>query len=115
MLLSVALIVPACSNTRSDDAGVVTVALDQNHYIPAAPPWAEQPATNGPVLFDKDGDFRKDYVPITIDTRTLANGWHTLAAKSVGVTGDTSSCSYCDPKVISKNQAVAKIWFYVDN
>lgn len=100
-------------HTRSTFSSHLTVELDKSHFIPAVGPWPEQPMSAGITLFDKDGTFSSD-VPITIDTLKLVNGWHTLAAKSVGVGDGTSVCSYCGPEP-SKLAGVAKIWFYVQN
>lgn len=91
----------------------LTVEIDKSHFIPAVGPWAAQAASAGVTLFDKDGTFSSN-VPIVVDTTKLPNGWHTLAAKSVGVGAGPSTCSYCGPE-LSKLHGVAKIWFYVQN
>jgi hypothetical protein len=97
----------------ADDSSHLTVELDKSHYIPPIGSWPEQPQTAGVTLFDKEGRFSST-VKIPVDTRTLANGWHTFAAKSIGVGAGTSQCSYCGPE-LSKLAGVSKIWFYVNN
>jgi len=89
------------------------VALDKTHFIPAVGPWPAQQPTLGEILFDADGDFGS-FFPITIDTRNLSDGWHTLAVTSTGPNGGPSQCSYCQGE-INKPKGVAKIWFFVQN
>ena len=91
----------------------LTVALDRSHYIPAALPWPEIPPRTGRILFDQDGDFQS-FFPVTIDTRGLENGWHSLSVMSTGPNGGTSQCSYCQGEV-NHPAGVAKMWFYVQN
>ncbi|MEZ4865358.1 MAG: hypothetical protein R3C14_28880 [Caldilineaceae bacterium] len=92
------------------------VDLDKTHMIPAVGLWPLQAAITGATLFDKDGDFSgsKDWVSIPIDTRTLSNGWHSLAVQSTGPKGAVSQCSGC-PTEKSFPAGVAKMWFYVQN
>lgn len=92
----------------------LTVVLDRSHYIPAAGPYPEQPAqAGGDILFDQSGDFQS-WQPITIDTKKLTNGWHTLGVSSTNPGGDTSTCSYCKGE-FNQLQGAAKVWFYVAN
>jgi hypothetical protein len=91
----------------------LTVDLDKSHFIPAVGSWAAQPATTGATLFDKAGNY-SSWVSIPIDTTKLANGWHSLAVKSVSPNGEVSQCSGC-PTVKSVPSGVAKFWFYVSN
>jgi len=91
----------------------LTVDLDKSHFIPAVGSWPEQPASVGVTLFDQDGTFSST-VQIPVDTLTLANGWHAIAAKSTGITGLTSTCSYCGSE-INRLAGVGKFWFYVQN
>ena len=67
----------------------LTVALDRTHFIPAVGPWPAQQASTGQILFDEDGDFGS-FFPITIDTRQLPDGWHTLAVTSTSPDRGTS-------------------------
>jgi len=97
----------------ADSSSHLTVDLDKTHFIPAVGTWPETPPSAGSNLFDKAGTFSSP-VAIPIDTRTLANGWHTLAAKSTGVGSAASVCSYCGPEP-SALSGVSKIWFYVQN
>lgn len=90
----------------------MTVDLDKGHYIGAVGPWPAQPESQGVTLFNQAGGFSSN-VPITIDTRQLTNGWHTLAVKAAGASGP-SACSYCGPE-LSQISGVAKTWFYVQN
>ncbi len=88
------------------------VALDKTHYIPAVGSWPEVAPSAGRILFDRAGNFQS-FMPITVDTRQLANGWHSLAVTSTG-DGGTSSCAFCNGE--HNNPAgVAKIWFFVQN
>lgn len=88
------------------------VALDKTHYIPAVGSWPEVAPSAGRILFDRAGNFQS-FTPITVDTRQLANGWHSLAVTSTG-DGGTSSCEFCNGE--HNNPAgVAKIWFFVQN
>lgn len=99
---------------RAQKASVhLTVDLNKSHFIPAVGSWAAQPATVGTTLFDKDGNYGS-WVSIPIDTTKLANGWHSLAVKSIGPDGEVSQCSGC-PSVKSVPSGVAKFWFYVSN
>jgi hypothetical protein len=97
----------------ADGSSHLTIDLDKGHYIPAVGSWPEQPASAGVTLFDQEGRFSST-VKIPVDTRNLANGWHTFAAKSIGVGAAPSFCSYCGPE-LSKLAGVSKIWFYVNN
>lgn len=97
----------------ADSSTRLVVDLDKSHYIPAVGSWPESQPSTGTNLFDKLGTFSST-VEIPIDTRTLANGWHTLAAKSVGVGSAQSICSFCGSE-LSSLAAVSKIWFYVQN
>ena len=92
----------------------LVVALDRTHFIPAVGPWPDQEANPGQILFDEDGDFQS-FNPITIDTTTLSDGWHTLAVTSTGPSGDSSQCAYCLPTTVNVPSGAAKIWFYVQN
>ena len=92
----------------------LTVALDKTHFIPAVGPWPAQAANPGQLLFDEDGDYQS-FLPITIDTILLADGWHTLAVVSTGPSGSSSVCSYCLPSTTNFPAGAAKIWFYVQN
>lgn len=91
----------------------LNVSLDKTHHVAAIGPWPAQVANPGQTLFDADGDYG-DFFPITIDTTTLADGWHTLAVTSTGPNGSTSDCEYCDGE-INHPSGVSKIWFYVQN
>jgi len=94
-------------------SGHLTVALDKTHFIPAVGPWPKQPASQGQILFDQDGNFQK-FFPVKVDTTKLSDGWHSLAVTSTGSDGAESECSYCDGE-INHPAGVAKIWFYVNN
>lgn len=94
-------------------SGHMTVELDKGHDIDAIGPWPYQPAQPGTTLFDQDGDF-KSFMPITIDTRRLSNGWHALQVRSTAPKSQTSQCSFCNGE-INKLSGVAKLWFYVQN
>ncbi len=91
----------------------LNVALDKTHFIHAIDPWPEQVASQGEILFDADGNYQ-DFFPIEVDTRSLCNGWHTLAVRSTGPDGAESECDYCDGE-INHPAGTAKVWFYVDN
>lgn len=92
------------------------IDLDKSHFIPAVGLWPQQNDTAGVTLFDKAGNYSgsKDWINVTIDTRTLSNGWHTLAVQSTGPKGDISRCPGC-PDLLSFPAGVAKMWFYVQN
>jgi len=92
------------------------IDLDKSHFIPAVGLWPQQNDTAGVTLFDKTGNFSssKNWISVTIDTRSLSNGWHTLAVQSTGPKGDVSRCPGC-PNVLSFPAGVAKMWFYVQN
>lgn len=92
----------------------LNVALDKTHNIPPVDPWPEQPANPGQILFDEDGDFQQ-FIPITVDTTLLDEGWHTFAVKSTGQEGGPSVCDYCLETTVNLPAGVAKIWFYVQN
>lgn len=91
----------------------LTVALDKSHFIPAAGSWPEEPANEGIILFDQDGDFQ-DFFDVTVDTTQLANGWHSLSVTSENTDGSVSQCDGC-PNEKSFPHGVAKMWFYVQN
>ena len=91
----------------------LTVDLDKSHFIPAVGAWPAQADSMGINLFNKDGNFNS-WVPITIDTTKLTNGWHGLAVKSTGANGTTSQCSGCSSG-LNFPEGVAKVWFYVAN
>jgi hypothetical protein len=91
----------------------LTVVLDKTHYIPAVGSWPEQLPSPGQVLFDQHGDWGS-FFPIDIDTRTLSNGWHTIAVKSTGPNGSISECGFCNGE-LNKPSGVAKAWFFVEN
>jgi len=95
------------------DSERLTVALDKTHAIPAVGPWGPQAMLPGSILFDGEGDFQ-DWVPVEIDTATLADGWHTLAVTSRSPETGTSECSYCSGE-LNRSAGVAKIWFYARN
>lgn len=89
------------------------VDIDKSHFIPAVGTWPEQEDAAGTNVFDKAGDFQS-WQNITIDTTTMANGWHSLAVRSVGPKGEISQCIGC-PSGQSFPSGAAKIWFYVQN
>lgn len=89
------------------------VAMDKSHYIPPVGSWKEEPPSAGQLLYDRDGNYQS-WVPVAIDTRTLANGWHSFAVRSTSLQTDKSTCSYCRGED-NHAEGVAKIWFYVDN
>lgn len=91
----------------------LTVELDKSHFIPAVGAWPAQADSAGAILWDKAGSFTS-WIPITIDTTKLANGWHGLAVKSTGSKGEVSKCSGC-PTDTNLPAGVAKIWFNVQN
>lgn len=90
------------------------VALDKSHFIPAVSGWEAAADNPGFVLFDKDGSYLKLF-PLTVDTRTLANGWHNIQVKSTKPTGAVSVCNGCPSGVKSFPSGIAKFWFYVQN
>src|SRR3989344_275735 len=94
----------------------LNAVLDRTHAIPAVGPWLEVKPRTGVVLFDKDGNFSAYDVwqTISIDTKQLENGWHSLAVRSVGVKEGTSTCSYCKGE-LNHEEGVAKMWFFVKN
>lgn len=91
----------------------LTVALDKTHFIPAAGSWPDQEKNPGEILFDKDGDFGS-FFPVTLDTRRLKDGWHSIAVASVGPKGEHSKCSFCNGEQ-NFPHGTSKIWFYVEN
>jgi len=95
------------------DSGHLQVALDKSHFIPAVGPWPEVKPSAGQILFDKDGNFQS-FFPVSVDTRRLANGWHSLAVTSTGSGGSASDCDFCTGQE-NLPAGVAKIWFYVQN
>lgn len=92
----------------------LTVELDKTHFIPAVGSWPEVQADPGVVLFDEDGDFDSFFDLPPLDTTQLANGWHSIAARSVGPLRGTSECSYCAGEN-NRVHGISKAWFYVDN
>jgi hypothetical protein len=91
----------------------LTVALDKTHPIPKTGPWPKVNHDAGKILFSKDGNFQK-FFDINIDTRELANGWHSLAVNSESSKSGTSDCSYCEGEQ-NRPHGIAKAWFYVKN
>lgn len=89
------------------------VDLNKSHFIPAVGKWPQQNDAVGINLFDKTGNYQ-DWQNIIIDSRLLANGWHSIAVRSVGPKGEISQCVGC-PAEPSFPSGVAKIWFYVEN
>lgn len=89
------------------------VEMDKSHFIPAVGIWPQQADTPGVTLFDRTGDYQS-WQPIAIDTRALANGWHSIAVRSTGPKGEVSQCDGC-PNVTGFPAGTAKIWFFVQN
>jgi hypothetical protein len=83
------------------------VELDKSHFIPAVGSWPEALDTVGTVLFDQPGNFTK-FQHITIDTTKLANGWHSLSAKSFS---KATALTNGQP---NQEVGVAKYWFFVE-
>jgi myo-inositol-hexaphosphate 3-phosphohydrolase len=100
---------------RQDEGGErhMQVALDKSHFIPAVGNWPAQQPTTGTILFDQDQNV-SDWMPIQVDTRALANGWHAFAVQVTSEEGDTSECSYCRGEM-NHSSGVVKLWFYVQN
>jgi hypothetical protein len=94
-------------------SGHLNVVLDKSHFIPAVGIWPAQPDRLGVTLFDKAGRYDK-WVTLSVDTKQLADGWHSLAVTSTGPKGEVSRCDGCPPDT-NLPAGVAKMWFYVDN
>jgi hypothetical protein len=96
-----------------DEVSRLTVTLSRTHAIPATGEWRAQPARAGRVLFDRRGSF-KNPVTIKIDTRDLADGWHSLNDHVVHPKGAESKCPYpCAGE--NHLEASAVSWIYVSN
>ena len=90
------------------------VTLDRTHYIPATDDgkWPEVPVSAGALLFDEETDCR-EFIPVTVDTTTLTNGWHSLG---VQVENPNLAVDQGFPENgLNKLEGVMKFWFFVDN
>jgi hypothetical protein len=85
--------------------GRLIVALDADHGTPGAGPWSEVSATAGQVLLNTTENVQQ-WQWIRIDTTTLQNGWHSLAARGENNDADADG---------NRNAGVSKFWFFVEN
>jgi hypothetical protein len=88
--------------------------LDRSHFIPAVGPWPQENAAAGPVLLDVQNPNPSTVYPLVVDTTKLANGWHSIAARTIEEKPGISTCSYCSAED-NFQVAVGKFYFYVQN
>jgi hypothetical protein len=90
------------------------VFLDKSHIVPATDPWPQENPSTGSQLLDIVNPDPNALYEVPVDITTLANGWHSLGARTIEAAAGTATCSYCstDPNF---QTGVAKIWFFVEN
>ncbi|HKZ53907.1 MAG TPA: PKD domain-containing protein [Anaerolineales bacterium] len=98
----------------ADPSQHLNVVLDKTHFIPAVGPWPEVPASPGKVLLDAGSDYGDlhEFFPVTIDTTSLSNGWHSLGVRSANPNDDQRDVSLA---VAHELSGTAKFWFFVQN
>lgn len=100
---------------QDGNGGRVIVAVDKAHPVPAAGAAPAIPAMPGRTYFDAASIGR--FHEIAIDTRELADGWHTLSMITINPRGERSICNLpglCQGG-INHPAGVARIWFMVQN
>lgn len=90
------------------------VWLDKGHFIPATGSFPAENPSAGVSLLTVDNPATDRWQDVALDTTRLANGWHSLAVRSVGSKPGTASCSYCAAEP-NFQTGVAKVFFYVEN
>jgi hypothetical protein len=100
-------------SVHKNPARALEVWMDKSHFIPATPSYpAEQPSA-GVNLLTVPNPKNKNWYKVNLDTTKMANGWHSLAVRSVGSQPGTTQCSFCAGEAFQTG--VAKVYFYVEN
>jgi hypothetical protein len=99
--------------THKNAAQSMEVWVDKSHFIPPTGPYPAENPSAGVNLLTKASPVTGAWFDVTLDTTTLANGWHTLAVRSIGSKSGMATCSYC--RGLDFQTGVAKVYFYVEN
>jgi hypothetical protein len=98
---------------HKNPAQTMEVWLDKSHFIPATGPYLAENPSAGLNLLTVPNPVSGAWRDVAVDTTTLANGWHTLAVRSIGSKPGASACPYCAGTDFQTG--VAKVYFYVEN
>lgn len=90
------------------------VTLDKMHAVNGVGPWGPQAASDGPTLLDVSAKDGQEFT-VEIDTATLANGWHQVAARNFTGKGGPSPGDPSGGKAKNVLQGKLNWWILVAN